>query len=64
MWIAFVRSIRGCPANTYSADHPWLRLDYAFAEPILARRLVHYEVNRSNLARRASDHLPLVMRFA
>jgi exonuclease III len=52
------------PGYTCSADHPWLRLDDAFAEPTLARRLVQCEVNRSNLARRASDHLPLVVRYA
>jgi len=51
------------PGYAYSADHPWLQRDYAFAEPILARRLVQCKVNRSNLARPASNHLPLVVRF-
>ena len=51
------------PGYTYPAAGPWLRLDYAFASPNMARYLVDCDVVRSALARRASDHLPVVVCF-
>lgn len=47
--------------HTYPADAPWLRLDYAFASPELAPRVTACDVVASDLAARASDHLPLVV---
>jgi endonuclease/exonuclease/phosphatase family metal-dependent hydrolase len=51
------------PGYTYLAWAPWLRLDYAFASPALARRLVDCDVVRGDLAERASDHLPVRAEF-
>jgi exodeoxyribonuclease III len=51
------------PGFTYPADCPWLRLDYIFAAPQMAERLMTCEVVAGNIAARASDHLALVARF-
>ena len=51
----------GRPGWTYPARAPWLRLDYAFASPDLAARVVACDVIETGLARVASDHLPLVV---
>ena len=45
------------PGYTYLAWAPWLRLDYVFASPALAKRLRACEVVRGDVAARASDHL-------
>ena len=47
------------PGWTYPARAPWLRLDYAFASPALARRVRSCDVVDTESARLASDHLPL-----
>lgn len=52
------------PGYTYPSDTPWLRLDYIFASPRLAPRLVACDVLAGGGARRASDHLPLWAEFA
>jgi endonuclease/exonuclease/phosphatase family metal-dependent hydrolase len=49
------------PGFTYPAHAPWLRVDYAFASPALAPRLIGCHVVQDELAARASDHLPLVV---
>lgn len=51
------------PGYTYLAWAPWLRLDYAFASPALAARLVECDVVGGDLAARASDHLPVRAEF-
>jgi exodeoxyribonuclease-3 len=51
------------PGYTYLAWAPWLRLDYAFASPPLARELVDCDVVGGDLAARASDHLPVRAEF-
>jgi len=51
------------PGYTYRADHPWLRIDYAFASPGLASRLVACDVLTGDEAASASDHFPLVATF-
>jgi exodeoxyribonuclease-3 len=48
---------------TYLAWAPWLRLDYVFASPALAGRLLECDVVRGDLAARASDHLPVRAEF-
>jgi endonuclease/exonuclease/phosphatase family metal-dependent hydrolase len=55
------RSLHDEPGYTYPAHAPWLRLDYAFASPEPAPRLTACDVVASDLAARASDHLPLVV---
>jgi endonuclease/exonuclease/phosphatase family metal-dependent hydrolase len=55
------RALHDKPGYTYPADAPWLRLDYAFASRELAPRLAACDVVASDLAARASDHLPLVV---
>lgn len=47
------------PGYTYPAEAPWLRLDYVFASRDLAPRLRAADVVRDEIARRASDHLPV-----
>jgi endonuclease/exonuclease/phosphatase family metal-dependent hydrolase len=42
---------------------PVVRIDYVFANPALAERLVSCEFDDSNEAFQASDHLPLVAKF-
>lgn len=51
------------PGYTYLAWAPWLRLDYLFASPALARRVREAAVERGDPAARASDHLPLWAEF-
>jgi exodeoxyribonuclease-3 len=51
------------PGFTYLAWAPWLRLDYVFASPALARRLRACDVVATELAARASDHLPVRAEF-
>jgi exodeoxyribonuclease III len=48
------------PGYTYEASHPWVRIDYIFASPMLAERLSGCEVVTGPAAGRASDHLPLL----
>lgn len=47
------------PGYTYPAVASWLRLDYLFAAPKLAARLVACDVVTGGEAVRASDHLPV-----
>ena len=47
------------PGYTYTAEVPWLRLDYAFLCPRLAGRLLACDVVTGLEAAQASDHLPL-----
>lgn len=52
------------PGYTIQAPSPlWLRLDYLFASPELARRLVTCDVVSHPQARLASDHLPVYADF-
>jgi len=51
------------PGYTYLAWAPWLRLDYVFASPGLAPRLVACDVVSDEPAARASDHLPVLAEF-
>ena len=51
------------PGYTYLAATPWLRLDYAFASPALAARLVECDVVVGDPAGQASDHLPVRAEF-
>jgi len=51
------------PGYTYPSDSPWLRLDYVFASAQLAPRLRDCNVVRTELASRASDHLPVWAEF-
>ena len=44
---------------TYTAEWPWLRLDYAFGSPALMPRVVGCEVASNGPVVHASDHLPL-----
>jgi endonuclease/exonuclease/phosphatase family metal-dependent hydrolase len=53
----------GTPGYTYPAWAPWLRLDYVFASPALAGRLLECDVVGGELAARASDHLPVRAEF-
>jgi endonuclease/exonuclease/phosphatase family metal-dependent hydrolase len=53
----------GEPGYTYPSDAPWLRLDYLFATPLLARRLVACDVVADEQACGASDHLPVWAEF-
>jgi len=48
---------------TYPSQSPWLRLDYIFASPGLAPYIDCCDVIETRLARRASDHLPIVASF-
>ena len=51
------------PGYTYSAADPWLRLDYTFASPEMAKSLRACEVLMSDEACTASDHLPVWAEF-
>ena len=51
------------PGYTYPSDGPWLRLDYVFASPELASQLRACDVVRTEVAVRASDHLPVWAEF-
>jgi endonuclease/exonuclease/phosphatase family metal-dependent hydrolase len=57
------RALHDEPGYTYSAESPWLRLDYVFASPILAPRLRGAGVVSSPVAARSSDHLPVWAEF-
>jgi len=48
---------------TYPSQSPWLRLDYIFASPGLGPYVDRCDVVDTRLARRASDHLPVVASF-
>jgi hypothetical protein len=48
---------------TYPTEASWLRLDYIFASPALARYLDSWHIIDTRLARRASDHLPVMASF-
>ncbi len=51
------------PGYTYRTDCPWLRLDYIFASPQMAKRLGICDVVDGPGAERASDHFPLLAEF-
>jgi exonuclease III len=53
----------GAPGYTYSSATPWLRLDYLFASPALASRLVQCHVVCEGSTKQASDHLPVWAEF-
>lgn len=48
------------PGLTLPASHPTVRLDYLFLPAAHASRVASCEVVRSDTARVASDHLPLL----
>jgi exodeoxyribonuclease III len=48
---------------TYPSQALWLRLDYIFASPGLAPYVHRCDLIDTHLARRASDHLPVVASF-
>jgi exodeoxyribonuclease-3 len=52
------------PGYTFPAPDPALRLDYIFAPPGMQERLLSCEVIGSPAAATASDHRPLLARFA
>lgn len=52
------------PGYTYPSEAPWLRLDYLFASPSLARRLVSCYVRGDGDIQHASDHVPIWAEFA
>ena len=52
------------PGHTYPSTEPWLRLDYIFASPAMADRLITCDLIAGKDATRASDHLPVWARFA
>lgn len=54
----------GKPGYTYPAESPWLRLDYVFASPPVAARLLACDFVMGEAAARASDHLPVWAEFA
>jgi endonuclease/exonuclease/phosphatase family metal-dependent hydrolase len=45
--------------HTYTAAHPWLRLDYIFASPSIGEYLGQSDVITGRKAEQASDHLPV-----
>jgi exonuclease III len=51
------------PGYTYPAAAPWLRLDYIFAPPRMAERLVACDVPQGAAVKRASDHCPIQAEF-
>lgn len=51
------------PGYTFPAERPWLRLDYIFASAGLAARLESAGLIDGEVARRASDHLPVWAAF-
>jgi len=63
IWIAIACDIRGSQASRIQPPLPGYAWTYAFAPPTMARRLVYCEVVRSDVARRTSDDLPLVVGF-
>jgi len=64
----YVDCFRACqpdaPGYTFPSERPWLRLDYIFACPVMARRLTAAGYVDCPKARRASDHLPVWAQFA
>jgi exodeoxyribonuclease III len=48
---------------TYPVPAPWLRIDYIFAAPTLARRLHVCDVATGTEAEMASDHFPVWAEF-
>jgi endonuclease/exonuclease/phosphatase family metal-dependent hydrolase len=50
------------PEKSFPSGHPWLRLDRVYANALVRPLDVH--VHRSKASACASDHLPLVCRFA
>lgn len=51
------------PGYTYPASAAWLRLDYVFASPQMAARLVGCDVIRGPVVEQASDHCPVWAAF-
>lgn len=51
------------PGYTYPSHHPWLRLDYIFASPHLAQRLLACDIVEQTTTITASDHLPVSADF-
>ena len=51
------------PGYTYPVPTPWLRIDYIFAAPTLARRLHVCDVATVTEAEMASDHFPVWAEF-
>ena len=51
------------PGYTYRTDHPWLRLDYIFASPPMARRLHTCDIVHGGDALQSSDHFPILAEF-
>ena len=49
----------GQAGYTFPAESPWLRFDYIFASPEIAGSLLDCGVVTSDVAARASDHLPV-----
>jgi endonuclease/exonuclease/phosphatase family metal-dependent hydrolase len=58
------RALNDEPGYTYTADAPWLRLDYLLASAELAAHLRAAGVVTTREAARASDHLPVSAEFA
>jgi exodeoxyribonuclease-3 len=54
----------GDPGLTLPTSAPQVRLDYVFVPAPELRRMTHCEVIRTEPAREASDHFPLVAEFA
>ncbi len=48
---------------TYPSLAPWLRLDYIFAAPSVASRLVACDIVRGSAVEQASDHAPIWAEF-
>ena len=51
------------PGYTYPVTTPWLRIDYIFADPLLAKRLHACDVVTGVEAKMASDHFPVWAEF-
>jgi exodeoxyribonuclease III len=51
------------PGFSYKSEHPWLRLDYVFASPEMAERLLRCDFVTGEGMDKASDHLPLWAEF-
>jgi exodeoxyribonuclease-3 len=54
---------RATAGYTYPASHPWMRLDYIFADAAMADQLYASDVEMGEHAPRASDHLPVWAAF-
>lgn len=52
------------PGYTYPADNAWLRIDYIFAPPALASRLINAGMIDGAAAVAASDHFPVWAEFS